>query len=150
MDHATDLLNRLRRITMVKFIASSEHDTRWNGFGSGVVTTRSREPDFVHFTEHGMWQPNHGLDKEWGNVLVWTMLAPDRIQLQHLRWFGPEHPLDLFELVMNIDGIWEVVIAPHNNDDCWSVDLQVFEDGVNVRESATGLRKSQTIIYEYR
>jgi hypothetical protein len=149
MDAATELWDHLRRVTIVNFTAQSQSATGWSGLGSGAVVVESPAPEFLVFKESGTWQPIRGRETRFTNVFRWTILGAKAIRLEHLR-FGPENPVHLLDLSPHLDRTW-VANGPHVcSEDCYSADLQLHENGLNVQWSITGPKKNELIRYAYR
>ena|ERR1043166_4046652 len=149
MDPAMELWSHLRRVTTVKFTSQSQSATGWIGLGSGIVSVESPALNVLLFNESGTWQPNRGKETRFTNVFRWTQLGAESIRLEHLR-FGPEKPVHLFDMGVQVDGTW-IPNGPHVcSEDCYVADVMLRENGVSVRWSITGPKKKETIAYEYR
>jgi hypothetical protein len=149
MDAAEHLWAHLRRVTTVKFVAQSQSATGWSGSGAGAVFVDLAGSDVLVFSESGIWRPIRGRESRFTNVFRWTILGPSSVRLEHLR-FGPNNPVHLFDLGVRTDGAW-VPDDPHVCiQDCYSADLEIEDDGVDVSWSISGPKKMESIRYEYR
>lgn len=141
MDPSTELWNHLRRVSFLRFVAQSQSDTGWSGSALGTVVVASPSNDVLVFTESGNWQPIRGRQTRFSNVFRWTMLGPDSIRLEHLR-FGIDYPVYLFDLGLAAEETW-IPVSPHLcQKDCYSASLRLHEKGVDMSWSITGPKKS--------
>jgi hypothetical protein len=127
----------------------SESETGWSGLGVGVVGVEAPTVDVLIFTESGIWQPEHGRETRFSNVYRWSMIDPQRVRLEHLR-FGVERPVYLFDLGPASNDIW-LPASPHLcREDCYSAKLRLHDTGVDMSWSINGPKKQECIDYEYR
>src|SRR5262245_37173249 len=142
------LWGALRRIRALRFTARSGAGSGWNGTGSGTVLVTAPQDGVLLFEESGTWQPDQGKPLRFRNVFRWTLLDPQRIRLEHLR-FGPAHPVYLFDLAPTPDGSW-CSLTPHLcAEDCYSARLDEWEQGFHLAWSIRGPRKEEPIEYDY-
>jgi hypothetical protein len=149
MGAAAELWRGLRRVRSLRFVARSGAPTGWNGVGVGSVVVASPAESVLTFTEAGSWQPEGGREARFRNVFRWSLLGPQAVRLEHLR-FGPGRPVYLFDLAPAADGSWSSV-SPHVcSEDCYSAELRARDWGLLLHWVVTGPRKQETIEYEYR
>ena len=149
MDHAAQLWDCLRHIRSLRFVAESGSETGWNGIGQGEVTVGVPAEGVLTFTELGTWQSAAGKEFQFRNVFRWSMLGPEIVRLEHLR-FGPEHPMFLFDLAPTVSGAW-LSASPHIcREDCYSAELKPEEWGLSLSWAITGPKKQESIRYQYR
>jgi len=149
MVDATELWFCLERVRFLKFVACGRDNTGWNGNGSGTVAVTAPSETVLTFTESGRWQPLGGQQTRFSNVYRWSLLGPESIRLEHLR-FGADRPVFLFDLAPRSDGNW-ASIKPHVcREDCYSAELRLLDWGLGLSWAVTGPRKQERIDYEYR
>jgi hypothetical protein len=135
-------------IRSLDFTARSGSGTGWNGSGAGCVLVTTPQEGVLVFEESGTWQPEGGKPLQFSNVFRWTLVGPDRIRLEHLR-FGPAHPVHLFDLTQDASGRW-CSVAPHLcGPGCYSAHLDYLEHGLRLCWSITGPKKAEVIDYRY-
>jgi hypothetical protein len=105
-----ELWDCLGRVRSLRFVASSSSPSGWNGVGIGTVAVESLDAA-ITFTEAGAWNPTVGRQTRFSNVFRWSLLGPQSIRLEHLR-FGLDHPVFLFDIVPTEDHVWSSV-SPH-------------------------------------
>lgn len=144
-----DLLGRQRRVRTLRFQSRTQSATGWEGAGTGVVSVSEPAAGVVVFTESGTWQPSVG-DRpavQFENVFRWSVVE-DGLRLEHLR-FGPDHPVPLFEMAPDENGMWREV-SPHMcRDDCYRASLTVAEDRIDVEWTIMGPQRREEIRYTY-
>lgn len=145
---ASQLLNCLRRVGDLRFSARTAGQTGWNGDGFGTVAVESPSPEVVIFRESGEWRPAGANPLRFSNVYRWSLVGPLSLRLEHLR-FGPGKPVHLFELAPESESAWASVCPHECRDDCYSARLQLQADGIVLRWSIVGPRKSEDIEYAY-
>lgn len=142
-----EIWERLRKLTTVGWTAESQTGTGWSGSGSGTVRVSQPTPDVLILEESGTWQPNGGKQLRFINVFRWTLLQ-DRLRLEHLR-LGPNHPVYLFDMAPDTDGIWREVEGHICNKDCYHATLQLGVELLQVGWRVHGPNRDDTIIYIY-
>jgi hypothetical protein len=148
MEPLDALWDCLRQVRHLRFVAESLRTTGWNGRASGDVVLEAPSETELLFTESGIWQPLSGTPSRFHNVYRWTAVGPARVRLEHLR-FGRDHPVYLFDLMPSEEGVW-VSVSPHLcQDDCYSAELRLEEQGLSLRWTIAGPKKQETIEYEY-
>jgi hypothetical protein len=150
MQSSKDLWTSLRRVSWVRFVARSDSGTPgWSGSAVGAVVVESPAPDVLIFLESGTFQPLAGKETRFSNIFRWSILAGERIRLEHLRQ-GVDQPVLLFDLGPGPDGTW-VPVSPHLcREDCYSAELRIQDAGVDMTWAITGPKKCESIAYEYR
>jgi len=149
MEDSARLWEVLQRVRSLQFVARSESATGWNGSGSGEVIVESPTSDILIFKESGSWQPPSGQNIRFRNVFRWSLLGPQTVRLEHLR-FGAEHPVYLFDLAPSAESAWASV-SPHLcSEDCYSAELKLKENGLSLRWTVTGPKMQETIAYDYQ
>ena len=110
---------------------------------------RGRADDSIlTFTEAGKWLSEVGRETQFRNVFRWSLLGPESVRLEHLR-FGPDHPVLLFDMTPNAGGVWSSV-SPHLcREDCYSAELRQQEAGMSLQWFIAGPKKSESIEYTY-
>jgi hypothetical protein len=142
------ILEVLRQVRALSFIARSASPVGWNGRGSGTVEVRKAGEVVLMFHEQGTWRPeNSEREIRFHNVYRWTLMG-DRLRLEHLR-FGEANPVFVFDLARFDEGEWRSA-SPHLcREDCYSAVLLVRDIGFVLRWSIDGPRKQETIEYLY-
>lgn len=150
MPSATELLVLLGRIRSLRFEASSQAETGWDGIGTGTVVISEPDAATVVFEEAGTFQPaiNDRPAVRFTNTFRWSV-SGDVLRLEHLR-FGPEHPVWLFDMAPTPDGSWQEVSPHHCREDCYVASLVVESDKLLVAWAIHGPRKRETIRYTDR
>jgi hypothetical protein len=144
-----EVLTLLRWVRSLRFDASSEAATGWDGCGTGSVAVSEPAAGVVVFDEVGTWQPTTPGRAAFGfkNVFRWSAVA-ESLRLEHLR-FGPEHPVLLFDMAPDADGVWREV-SPHQcREDCYTASLGVEGGQLVVAWSIVGPCKRESIRYTY-
>jgi hypothetical protein len=126
------LLDLLRRVRHLSFIAHSGAGTGWDGRGVGSVEVREAGDGVVIWHERGTWRREDGQESRFSNVYRWTLVG-EVLRLEHLRQ-GEANPVHLLDLAQCGEREWAPV-CPHR---------------ILLRWEVTGPRKSETIEYEYR
>jgi hypothetical protein len=111
VEQTSALWSHLRQVRLLRFVARSGAATSWDGIGTGSVVVETPSDASLIFREAGMWQPERGQESRFTNVFRWSLVRPDLIRLEHLR-FGPDRPVFLFEIGPVADGRWQSV-RPH-------------------------------------
>lgn len=140
---------RLATVVKLRFEATSQSAGGWNGAGAGTVTLERPDDETLLFQERGTWQPEGGADLAFSNVFRWTIVRErGSLRLAHLR-FGPERPVELFELWPTAKGAWESV-APHVcREDLYSALLTGAAEVLLLEWNVIGPTKSEQIRYSY-
>jgi hypothetical protein len=141
---ATELFDTLHRVTALRFEARG---STWTGIGIGSVLVSSPADGVLTFTESGTWRTEHGGELAFSNVFRWSIVGPERVRLEHLR-FGTDYPVELFELEPTADG-WRSVRLHLCEADCYAAELRLFPSGVWVAWQVSGPRKREAIEYTY-
>lgn len=94
----TEVWSALRIVRSLRFEASGEATTGWNGTGVGTVGVAEPEAGVLMFKAAGEWQSPGGPKMRFTNFFRWTALD-NTLRLEHLR-FGPAHPVFLFDMAM--------------------------------------------------
>lgn len=145
---ARELWECLRRVRSLRFVARSASGTGWDGVGIGSVDVQVPGGHALVFTETGRWQPEVGREIRFRNVFRWSLLVPDSIRLEHLR-FGPDRPVLLFDMLRGPGDVWTSA-SPHRcRHDSYSAELRRQASGVLLHWVITGPRKSEHIEYSY-
>lgn len=148
MAPARELRECLRRVRSLRFVARSASGTGWVGVGIGTVEVQAPGEFTRVFTETGTWHPEAGRETRFRNVFRWSLLGPDSIRLEHLR-FGPDRPVLLFDMLRGPGDVWTSA-SPHLcRDDSYSAELRPQASGVLLHWAITGPRKSERIEYSY-
>jgi hypothetical protein len=141
--------DRFRHIRFCTFISQSNSipATGWSGSGRGVVTVEAPSPEVLLFRESGIWHPAAGGSLRFHNVYRWTR-QQESVRLEHLR-FGEEHPVYLFDLVPDSDGVW-VSLTPHLcRQDTYAARLRQESDRLTLSWTVLGPVKEEAIEYTY-
>lgn len=143
-----ELWQRLQKVSQLKFEASTQTDSKWEGVGNGIVDVASPSSSELVYRESGKWSQNNGPAFGFSNVYRWTLLPSDCVRLEHLR-FGDENPVFLFDLQSARQDLWQE-IAPHQcSEDCYSATLKLLADVVQLEWTVRGATKNETIRYHY-
>lgn len=144
-----DLLERLRRVKMLRFQSRTHSATGWEGAGTGAVWVSEPAAGVVVFAESGTWQPSVA-DRpavQFENVFRWSAVETG-LRLEHLR-FGPDHPVLLFEMAPAESEMWREV-SPHLcRDDCYRASLAVEKEQIVVEWTIMGPQRREEIRYSY-
>ncbi len=144
MNPAVELFDALGRVTTLQFHARGR---LWTGSGFGAVQVASPTEGVLTFTESGSWRSAQGREFRFNNVFRWSVVGPERVRLEHLR-FGPEHPVELFELVPAPGG-WRSDQSHVCKADCYTAELQLRVAGIWVVWQVAGPKKDEAIEYTY-
>jgi hypothetical protein len=147
MDRLTELWHRLSAVQTLRFTSESATGIGWQGRGSGIVTVHLIEPHILHFEELGYWRQDGGEEIRFTNIFRWTRLK-DRVRLEHLR-FGVEHPVFLFEMTPDENGIWRDLCPHACKLDRYSVSLRLESSWLDVRWVAQGPTRDEKMNYIY-
>jgi hypothetical protein len=143
------LMDRLRRVRSLSFVARSGAATGWEGTGIGTVEVREAGDGTMIWHEQGSWRPEGGdPDIRFTNIYRWTMAA-DLLRLEHLRQ-GVDDPVHLLDLARAGEREWHPVCPHQCRDDRYSAVLLVHDDRIVLRWEVTGPRKKESIELEYR
>lgn len=142
------LVERLRQVKNMHFVASSQAATGWSGVGEGEVEVIESTADVLLFIEKGRWRTETGADLRFNNTFRWTKIE-GVLRLEHLR-FGAENPVFLFDMALAEDGLWRAVEAHECRDDLYKASLHVQPQQIEVAWSINGPRKQESIRYIYR
>jgi hypothetical protein len=149
MQTPDELLAALRQVRSLRFEASSDAGTGWQGNGAGTVETSEPSANLLVFVESGEWRPSAAgrAAIKFGNVYRWSALGVV-LRLEHLR-FGPSAPVLLFDMAPGPDGHWREV-SPHQcKEDCYSASLRVEDGQVLLAWTVVGPQKRESIRYTY-
>jgi hypothetical protein len=144
-----NLWSCLNPVRSLQFVARSANTSGWNGSGKGRVAVEAPANNVLTFTETGSWQPLNGREIGFRNVFRWTVLGPKRVRLEHLR-FGPGQPVNLFDLVPTSDQTWSSISPQLCREDCYTAELRLSENGLNLHWTIAGPKKQESIEYTYR
>lgn len=142
-----ELRARLREVSVVHFVSKSQSGIGWSGSGVGVVKVSEPTNESLIFEESGYWQQDSGQKLRFTNTFRWT-LVEERLRLEHLR-FGANHPVFLFEMQSDADGVWRE-ISPHPcRDDCYRATLKIESERIFVSWLVRGPKRNEVIDYIY-
>jgi len=148
MEPAAVLWQSLCQVRSLRFTARSATQGGWNGIGSGGVAVEVMGTAVCTFTETGSWEPLGGKSLRFSNVFRWSILGPEAVRLEHLR-FGPDHPVYLFDMTPKGMAKW-ISSSPHVcREDCYAAELEIADRQLCLRWSIVGPKKEETIEYEY-
>lgn len=148
MRRARQIWECLRQVRSLRFVARSASGTGWDGVGVGNVEVAAPGARTLVFTERGEWHPVVGRVTPFHNAFRWSLLAPDAIRLEHLR-FGPGRPVPLFDLVPGSGGAWSSA-SPHVcGGDSYSAELRAQDAGMQLYWAIDGPAKSERLEYSY-
>ncbi|MBC8136246.1 MAG: hypothetical protein H8F28_10195 [Fibrella sp.] len=147
MTSSDQLWQGLQRVRTVEFVTHGTSATGWSGGGSGVVTVESPSSTVLVFRESGIWRPTGGRDLRFHNVYRWTCFDKS-VRLEHLR-FGDEHPVFLFDLAPDPDGIWSSLTPHLCRQDTYTARLRQEEAVLFLAWTITGPEKREEIAYKY-
>lgn len=144
-----NLWTQLARVRRVRIVARSDERTAWTGAGDGDVAVASPRGGVLTFTESGSWEPASAGATRFRNVFRWTLVDPERIRLEHLR-FGEARPVFLFDLAPGKEGSWRSVEPHVCGADRYRASIGGKHGALIVRWRVAGPRKEARIEYEYR
>jgi hypothetical protein len=139
--------DHLRRVRSLSFVARSGVEAGWNGRGSGSVVVEESADRMLTFSESGLWRPEVGPVTRFHNVFRWSVIGAT-LRLEHLR-LGANRPVHLFDLAQSRERQWNPVSSHLCNADCYSAELRVCEDHLDLSWSINGPRKQETLEYTY-
>ena len=148
--------DRLLAVRELTFGAGSQAPaaTGWVGCGrgdpGGWCRWSGRPADVLVFLERGTWTPAVGRPTTFHNLYRWTRTGGDaRLHLAHLR-FGPDRPVELFDLVPA--GPARLTSAdPHaRREDRYAAELTWDADTIHMTWTVAGTAKAERIAYVYR
>ena len=149
MTTPTELLDLLRRVRALRFVARSDAGTGWDGVGVGAVEVSELDAGTVVFTEAGEFRSAAARPAiRFHNLFRWS-LAGETLRLEHLR-FGPNHPVHLFDMATTADGTWREVTPHLCREDCYTATLTMEGEMLIVAWTIRGPKKWESIRYEYR
>ncbi len=144
--------DRLLTVRVLTFEAGSQATatTGWVGHARGTVIAERTAATILTFQETGTWTPAVGRPTTFHNVYRWTRSADDaRLNLAHLR-FGPDRPVDLFDLVPAGSATLTSAVPHACRDDRYAAELTWDQHAVRLTWTITGPVKAERVAYVYR
>jgi hypothetical protein len=148
--NVSDLWGRLASVRAIQLEVVSFRNPETSGRGVGEVEASLSMPDTILFEEQGSWQTAAGHSLAFKNAWRWTRLDAGRlIRLEHLR-LGPKSPVYLIDLAFREVVAAFTSLAPHLcGRDCYQAEIDVPDEGFEVRWFVQGPAKKDLLKYRY-
>ncbi len=130
------------------YTAQSPTHPDLTGQGIGTVVVHATADGALTFTESGQWRSDAGYESRFTNTYRWTLLAPNALHLEHLR-FGPQKPVNLFNMTPTGKRQWQSFKPHHCRQDCYHATLDLQKEGFSLTWHIIGPNRSDTIRYVY-